>query len=295
MNRKMFGIVLMLVVATMCHKGSFLDENFVNELRKKAKYEVHDPSTNPFNGYTEEQIKKMLGLLGLRDAPKPSITLPTEYDFRKEHPNCVVPPENQDKCEAYYTITTSHVLSMRQCLKTNNLIRLSSQDGISCDTKSSQCNGSFINRHFNYLKTYGIVTDECFPFQSGNRQVPECPTQCVDSSIPFKKYKVENTSQIRGAQKIKEEIYNNGPVITSMSVYADLENYTGGIYEHTHGSLLRGTLVTIVGWGVSNGNNYWIVQNNWGDSWGEKGYFRIKEGAAGIALSAYVLDLEEEE
>lgn len=77
-----------------------------------------------------------------------------------------------------------------------------------------------------------------------------------------------------------------------MSVYSDLENYKGGVYTHDSGTLLGGTLVTLMGWGVtSTGVKYWIAQNSWGEGWGENGYFRIKEGVAGIASSAYVMDL----
>merc|ERR1712159_112558 len=57
-------------------------------------------------------------------------------------------------------------------------------------------------------------------------------------------------------------------------------NYKKGVYSHKTGIPLGGHAVKIVGWGEdyvdANQTFYWIVQNSWGPTWGEEGYFRIK-------------------
>jgi len=89
------------------------------------------------------------------------------------------------------------------------------------------------------------------------------------------------------------EVMNYGPVEAVMKVYSDLFLYGSGVYHHTHGNLVGHHAVKIVGWGeeVMNSVNveYWIVANNWGQTWGEDGYFRIIRGENQSNIERYVI------
>ena len=74
---------------------------------------------------------------------------------------------------------------------------------------------------------------------------------------------------------------------TSFSVYADLYDYSSGVYEYVTGAYISAHAVKIIGWGNEDEKDYWLVANSWGTSWGLQGYFKIKMGILGIDEAVY--------
>lgn len=78
-----------------------------------------------------------------------------------------------------------------------------------------------------------------------------------------------------------------------VAVSIDAATHAFGYY--TSGILTKGCgysidhAVLAVGYGSENGQEYWIVKNSWGTSWGESGYIRIGivdgKGVCGIQSS----------
>merc|ERR1712232_1450097 len=122
-----------------------------------------------------------------------------------------------------------------------------------------------------------------------SEESPRTPRECdADAKAPHNNFESDKytfsgrTQSASGPTQIKKAIMAGGPVETAFTVYSDFENYAGGIYHHVSGSMAGGHAVKIVGWGVESGTKYWKVANSWNPYWGEKGYFRIKEGEGGI-------------
>lgn len=78
---------------------------------------------------------------------------------------------------------------------------------------------------------------------------------------------------------------------TSVTIEADksvFQRYTGGVLNSTACGTNLDHAVTAVGYGTSGSQEYYIVRNSWGASWGDAGYIKIAavEGAGicGIQL-----------
>ena len=121
---------------------------------------------------------------------------------------------------------------------------------------------------------------------------PSCEKKCqdgYDKTVEEDKTYGASSYSVRGEANIMKEIYENGSVEGSFSVYEDFADYASGVYQHVTGSYLGGHAIKIIGWGVTEqGVKYWLIANSWNETWGEKGFFRMLRGVneCGIESSA---------
>eukprot|EP00803_Ostreobium_quekettii_P005028 evm.model.scf_1938.2 EVM.evm.TU.scf_1938.2 scf_1938:7023-14549(+) len=88
-----------------------------------------------------------------------------------------------------------------------------------------------------------------------------------------------------GADQIKAEMYERGPISCGIYATDEFEAYEGGIFEQEGFVFYANHEVSLVGWGVDdNGTEYWIGRNSWGTYWGENGFFRIKTGNNNLGI-----------
>lgn len=138
-----------------------------------------------------------------------------------------------------------------------------------------------MNHALDYMRVKGLATDKCFEYKGDNET---CEKMCKD---PVKE-KVGSYCVVFGEDDIKREIMKNGPVVAVTQVYSDFLSYKKGVY--TKGDDVPRfsgmTSVKVIGWGVESGSEselnqgskYWIIENTWGEGWGENGYAKISSG-----------------
>jgi cathepsin B len=281
-------ILLILVILAACdhHETSRITREHIEQVRKVATFETFDYEEHPFKDATESELLAALGLKGLAFEGLPPLPtgdlsdIPTNFNSKDKWPQCIHQIRDQQRCGSCWAFAASEVLSDRFCIASNgkNDHVLSPQDMVSCDTKDHGCNGGNLSTSWNYLTQVGIVDDSCYPYTSGKGDTGKCQLsggKCVDGKTKAVKYQAKNIKQFKSVEEIKKSIFANGPVETGFIVYDDLMSYKGGIYKKSSNKKLGGHAVKVIGWGVENGTNYWIVANSWGTKWGESGHFRI--------------------
>lgn len=72
----------------------------------------------------------------------------------------------------------------------------------------------------------------------------------------------------------------HGPSVSVMNVFRDFLIYKEGVYEVIPGTSNLNTkqAVKLIGWGRDEDSSYWLVENSWGESWGENGVAKVKIG-----------------
>ncbi len=211
--------------------------------------------------------------------------IPESFDTRDTFKECKLKVADQNKkCAASYATAVSSTLSEKMCIESdkNNLIPLSAQELLSCDTANKGCRGGYVNNAIEYMVMRGLSTEECLPYKG------TFDAKCSDMCADPQKVRPESFCVLFGDNDIKREIMKNGPVVSSMEVYTDFLSYKSGVYTKGEDvpKFSGYHTIKIVGWGVEDGseeepnkgNKYWIIENSWGDDWGLNGYAKIAEG-----------------
>ncbi len=277
----------LLIVAAVCGE-MLVTQEYTDFLKKHVTWEVSEYEDNVFRGWTIEEMQSILSQNeDPEDMPTSTVqvsdteNLPSSVNWR-ESSNCVHEIHNQGNCGSCWAFSAASVVSDRCCLRLKDHGWLAPQELVSCDRSGSNsgCNGGWEFDALNYVAKNGLVPESCFPYLA---RATTCPTKCKDASDWAQAHVCKCNTRVfcQGPDAMKTCI-QTGPVTAGLWVYRDFVNYKSGIYHWSKtGQRLGGHAIRCYGYSDTP-EEHWMCANSWGTSWGEKGFFRIGKGEAGI-------------
>jgi C1A family cysteine protease len=202
----------------------------------------------------------------------PSSALPASVDWTTE--GVVTPVKDQGQCGSCWAFSSTGSIEGAWAVKNKVLYNLSEQQLVDCSTPQGNqgCNGGLMDQAFQYVVSSGLTTDAAYPYTATG------PNTCKNTSRP-----VVTLSGFKDVPQNSEVALMTAVVQQPVSVAVEADQsvfqfYSSGVMTKACGtSLDHGVL--LVGYGTSNGQDYYKVKNSWGADWGDKGYILLGRGA----------------
>jgi len=243
-----------------------LEEVKEKMLKRKTRESIKKFITETPNFVNEDKEEELL---------KRTLTQKTPIDWSQY----MLPPRHQGfSCGSCWAFST--VAALEACVAIKNNSRsseyLSVQQLIDCDKQDMGCFGGFYDLSFTYLKQNGVMLEKDYPYAE-EEQTCKYDSNKVAARITG----VTACSHYGWITKCTSDIVYNIVRLGTAAVGVDgntrdFMNYSEGVMDDPDCKQDNHS-VLLVGYGVENGKEYWLIRNTWGESWGNRGYGKVMD------------------
>jgi len=197
---------------------------------------------------------------------------PVDFDWRNTAKVTAV--RNQGSCGCCWSFASVAAIESHYAIRYNQLIALSDQQLLDCDTVNMGCNGGWPYYAMQYVIRNGLKLHNNYGY-SGVKST------CRATSAPGYSYYISSFTQLSTDENyLMNYIFNYGPVTMCFTFPSTMQHYVSGIVSLTasqcEAQKSGAHAVTLVGFGTQNGVPFFAAKNSWGLNWGENGFFRFR-------------------
>jgi len=196
--------------------------------------------------------------------------------------------KDQGQCGSCWSFSTTGAIEGATQITTGTLVSLSEQNLVDCSTQNDGCNGGEPTVAMQYvINNTGIDLEASYPAYTASQGTCRFQTSWVGAEI------TGYTQVQAGSEDDLQSKTDMQPVSVAIDAsHSSFQLYTSGVYSESNCSTSNlDHAVLVVGYGSDNGQDYWLVKNSWGDSWGMQGYIEMSRNAnnqCGIASDAAI-------
>ena len=201
----------------------------------------------------------------------PATGVNEDFDWREK--GAVNAVKDQASCGSCWAFSVCANMEGAYFLKHNVLPSLSEQQLVDCDhgcmltsggiACDQACDGGWMPVAMKYAIKNGMMTEAEYPYQA---VAGTCAYDSSKATYKFTEYKAIGQTEA----DLMEAVKTYGPL--SIGVDATYWSfYKSGLYTSICSTTTMNHGVALVGFA----DNYWIIRNSWGTSWGESGYIRV--------------------
>ncbi|KAG2687847.1 hypothetical protein I3760_09G069500 [Carya illinoinensis] len=232
------------------------------EFREVYMSKVKRPFTEKSN--TLISSKRQRKLRSCDDAP-------SSLDWRSK--GIVTGVKDQGSCGSCWSFSSTGAIEGINALVTGDLVSLSEQELVDCDTTNEGCDGGYMDYAFEWvISNGGIDTEADYPYTGVDGT-------CNTTKEETKVVTIDGYEDVSESDSALLCATVQQPISVGIDGSAmDFQLYTSGIYDGDCSSDPDDIdhAVLVVGYGSEDGEDYWIVKNSWGTDWGMEGYIYIR-------------------
>ncbi|XP_036909200.1 cathepsin F [Sturnira hondurensis] len=268
---------------------------FVNNMVRAQEIQALDRGTaeygvTKFSDLTEEEfrtfylnplLKEGLGKK-MRLAKPMDDPAPPEWDWRNK--GAVTKVKNQGMCGSCWAFSVTGNVEGQWFLKQGDLLSLSEQELVDCDTLDKACMGGLPSNAYSAIRTLGgLETEDDYSYH-GHLQT------CSFTTEKVKVYINDSVELSKDEQKLAAWLAKKGPISIAINAFG-MQFYRRGISRPLRllcSPWFIDHAVLLVGYGNRSDIPFWAIKNSWGTDWGEEGYYYLHRGsrACGVNVMA---------